>query len=74
MYLSFFNNVLNTLVRNVPDAIRIVISILLFIGAIFTLIFAIRVKNDKMPLSIGWIILTVILIALSAVYIPGLIF
>ena len=68
MIQKFFNDMLNTLIRDLPMKWRIVISIVLFMCAFVTLIFSIRKKNDKAPLSIGWFILTIILVALSVIY------
>ena len=45
--LSIFNTILNTLIRNVPYSLRIVISLLLFLLAILSIIWAIKPKDDK---------------------------
>ena len=68
MICGIFNDIFNTLVRNVDYTVRIIISFVLFVGAIFCLILRIRKKNDAKPISWGWFVLTFILIALSSVY------
>ncbi len=68
MICSIFNDIFNTLVRNVDYSVRIIISFVCFALAIICLILSIRKKNDARPLSLGWFILTFILIAISSVY------
>ena len=68
MICGIFNDIFNTLVRNVDYTVRIIISFVLFVGAIFCLILSIRKKIDAKPISWGWFVLTFILIALSSVY------
>ena len=53
MLLNFFNDVLNTLVRNLDMKVRIIISFIFAFLAIYCLVFSIRKKNDKAPLSLG---------------------
>lgn len=69
MICSVFNDIFNTLVRNVDYSVRLIISFVCFVLAIFCLILSIRKKNDARPLSVGWFLLTFVLIAISGVYI-----
>ena len=68
MLNGFFNNILDTLVRHLDTTTRNLISFILFLLAGVSLYLSIRKKNDAKPLSLGWFILTFILIAISAVY------
>ena len=68
MLNGFFNNILDTLVRHLDTTTRNLISFVLFLLAGVSLYLSIRKKNDAKPLSLGWFILTFILIAISAVY------
>ena len=68
MIQKFFNDMINTLIRDLPMKVRITISVVLFMLAFGTLILSIRKKNDKAPLSVGWFILTIVLVALSVLY------
>lgn len=68
MICSIFNDIFNTLVRNVDYSVRVIISFVCFVLAILCLMLSIRKKNDAKPLSLGWFILTFILIAISSVY------
>ena len=68
MLQKIFNDILNTLIRDLPMKWRIIISVVLFMLAFGTLMLSIRKKNDKAPLSIGWFILTIILAGLSVLY------
>lgn len=67
--LSIFNTILNTLIRNVPYGLRIVISLLLFLLAILSIIWAIKPKDDKHPIAWGWLVLCFISMGMSIVYI-----
>ena len=66
---KFFNSVLNVLIRDLPFAVRIGISVVLFFVALFALYKTLRKKNDTHPIAIGWLILFVVCIFLSIVYI-----
>lgn len=68
MICGIFNDIFNTLVRNVDYDVRKIISFALFLCAMGCLYLSIRKKNDAKPLSLGWFILTFVLIALSGVY------
>lgn len=68
MLNGFFNNILDNLVRHLDTTTRNLISFILFLLAGVSLYLSIRKKNDAKPLSLGWFILTFILIAVSAVY------
>ena len=65
---KIFNLILDTLIRGLDEKVRTIISIVLFFFAFGTFILSIRKKNDKAPLSIGWFIMTIILVALSVLY------
>ena len=68
MICSIFNDIFNTLVRNVDYSVRVTISFVCFVLAILCLMLSIRKKNDAKPLSLGWFILTFVLVAISSVY------
>lgn len=68
MLNGFFNNIFDTLVRHLNTTTRNLISFLLFLLAGVSLYLSIRKKNDGKPLSLGWFILTFVLVAISAVY------
>lgn len=69
MIASFFNNVLNTLVRQLDTSVRLTIAFVFIVAAVYFLMLSIRVKNDKAPLSLGWFILTFVCIGIGLVYI-----
>lgn len=66
---AFFNNIFNTLIRNLNWEVRILISFIMFCVAIVSLILSIRKKNDAAPLSIGWFILSMLSILIGVLYI-----
>ena len=66
---SFFNAVINTLIRNVSYPVRLAIAFGLMFLAILSLIWSIRRKNDAHPIAWGWMILFVISASLSVIYI-----
>lgn len=68
MLNGFFNNIFDTLVRHLSTTTRNLISFILFLLAGVCLYLSIRKKNDTKPLSLGWFILTFVLVAISAVY------
>ena len=68
MLNGFFNNIFDKLVRQLDTTQRNIISFVLFIFAGVSLYLSIRKKNDAKPISLGWFILTFVLIAISAVY------
>lgn len=68
MLNGFFNNIFDKLVRQLDTTQRNIISFVLFILAGVSLYLSIRKKNDAKPISLGWFILTFVLIAISAVY------
>ena len=68
MLNGFFNNIFDKLVRQLDTTQRNIISFVLFILAGASLYLSIRKKNDAKPISLGWFILTFVLIAISAVY------
>ena len=67
--LSIFNTIINTLVRDISYPVRCIIAAVFFLLAVLTLIWSIRKKNDKYPIAWGWMILSVISLALTVVYI-----
>ncbi len=68
MLNGFFNNIFDTLVRHLGTTTRNLISFILFLLAGVSLYLSIRKKNDAKPLSLGWFILTFVLVGISAVY------
>ena len=69
MLSAFFNNTINTLIRQLDWGTRVLISFALFCVAIGFMILSIRKKNDKAPLSIGWFILSIIAILFGVLYV-----
>lgn len=67
--LSVLNWILNTFIRDISMPTRTIISIVLFICAVFSFMNCLRKKNDNQPLSIGWSILCVLLLFISSLYI-----
>lgn len=63
-----FNTIINTLVRNVDYAWRVVIALAFLFLAFFSLVKSIRRKNDSNPLAYGWFVLCLLSMALSMVY------
>lgn len=69
MLQSFFNNMINFLIRDLDWSLRITISILLFLSGLFFLIWSIKKKNDLKPFAWGWLVLFFIALSLSVVYV-----
>lgn len=66
--LNIINWILNTLIRDLPQAMRVTISIVLFVCAVFSFMNSIRKKNDNNPLSVGWLTLCLIFLFISVLY------
>ena len=66
---NLLNTILNTLVRNLDYKVRIIISVVFFVLAVFSLLWSIRKKNDKHPIAWGWMILCVLSLFLSFIYV-----
>lgn len=66
--VAFFNSVLNFLIRDLSYGVRITISIILFLCAVFCFMHAVRVKNEKAPLSVGWLTVCLLSLFISALY------
>ena len=66
---GFFNEILNTLVRNVDYTIRVFISLALFALCLFFFMKCIRRKNDKYPIAWGTAFISAICAVLSIVYV-----
>ncbi len=67
---TFINNVVNSLIRNLNMGVRITISSVFFVVAIFSIYFAIKNQpKDKPGLRLGWTILALVSMLLSVLYI-----
>ena len=64
----FFNNILNFLIRNLPYYVRVIISVVSYMGALGFLYLSIRVKNDEKPLSIGWFVMVFVALFIGTIY------
>lgn len=79
LYLgSFFNNIVNQLIRNLNMSVRITISLLFLFLAIYSFYRFLKSYNDATKdlksanykkLKLGWIFLTAISITISILYI-----
>lgn len=66
---AFINNIVNTLIRNLDDVTRTLISAIFITVAILSLYYAIKNQpKDKPGLKIGWVILCIISIIISVLY------
>ncbi|MGN1222604.1 MAG: hypothetical protein ACI4T1_00540 [Christensenellales bacterium] len=67
---TFINNLVNHMIRDLSTATRIVIATLFAILALISFYCMVKkIKKDNPKLKIGWLILTLISIALSVCYI-----
>ena len=65
---SFLNLILNTLIRDLSKQVRVTLSIVMFLCAVFCFMNSIRKKDDKNPLSVGWLFLSLLFLFISALY------
>lgn len=75
MLLNFFQDVLDKIYYSTRQPIgtskisaAVVITLLSFTIAIFCFIKVIRKKDDKKPIAWGWLILSILMLALSVAY------
>ena len=67
---SFFNNLVNNLIRKLSMSVRVIISVGFLVLALAFLYFALRdIPKDKPSLKIGWLILFFISATLSVLYV-----
>ena len=66
---AFFNNILNTLIRNLPDSTKSGISFGLFLAALIFFNKSIRKKSDLNPIRIGWFVLFALCLTMSVLYV-----
>lgn len=67
---TFINNLINTLIKNLSWGVRITVSSVCFVVAIFSLYFAIKNQpKDKPGLRPGWTILAIISMILAVLYV-----
>lgn len=67
---SFFNNLVNNLIRKLSMSVRVIISVGFLVLALAFLYFTLRdIPKDKPNLKIGWLILFFISATLSILYI-----
>lgn len=67
---SFFNNLVNNLIRKLSMSVRAIISVGFLVLALAFLYFALKeIPKDKPSLKIGWLFLFLISATLSVLYI-----
>lgn len=66
---KFFNNIINTLVRDLDYNVRVLIGLAFIIVATIALYKSIRKKNDLHPIAIGWMVLFLVCTFLGIIYI-----
>ena len=64
-----FNNIVNTLIRDLPFDIRATIAFSLFFISLLAFIFSIRKRNELRPLKIGWFVIFIICLFMSVIYV-----
>ncbi|MBE5746479.1 MAG: hypothetical protein E7359_04275 [Clostridiales bacterium] len=66
---AFINNIVNTLIRNLDDSTRTLVSAIFIISAVVSFYFALKNQpKDKPGLKLGWIILCIVSIIMSVLY------
>jgi hypothetical protein len=66
---AIFNNIVNTLIRNLPMATRSAISFGLFFVALISFNKSIRKKSELHPIRIGWFVLFALTLMMSVLYV-----
>jgi|GEM_PF-3384645 hypothetical protein len=69
MFDAVFNNIINTLIRDLPRATQQIISVLLFFGALIFFNKSFRVKDELRPIKLGWAVLAILSTIMSVLYI-----
>ena len=66
---AFFNNIINTLIRNLPDATKTGISLALFMVALISFNKSIRKKSELNQIIISWFVFFVLTFTLFVLYV-----
>lgn len=67
---TFFNNLVNNLIRKLSMSVRIIISVGFLILALAFLYFCLKdISKEKPSLKVGWLILFLISITLCVLYV-----
>lgn len=69
MFEAILNNIINTLVRNLPMATRSAISFGLFFVALISFNKSIRKKSELRPIKIGWFVIFALTLTMSVLYV-----
>lgn len=66
---TFFNNIVNKLIRNLDEPVQIIISLIFFVVGLMSLYYAIKNQpKDKPGFRMGWLILSILSITISVLY------
>lgn len=69
MFDALFNNIVNTLIRDLAFPVRAGIAFGLFTVSLLCFMYSFRTKNDLRPLKIGWFIMFIICLTMSVLYV-----
>ncbi|MDD4210860.1 MAG: hypothetical protein PHC46_00500 [Clostridia bacterium] len=69
MFDAIFNNIINTLIRDLPMPTRHTIAVFLFVACLLFLNQSFRKKNELHPIKVGWFVLFILTAAMSVLYV-----
>ena len=69
LFDAIFNDIINTLIRNLPNATKSTIAIFLFLAALLFFNKSFRKKNELHPIKAGWFVLFILSLTMSVLYV-----
>ncbi len=68
LFETIFNNVLNTLIRDLSQTMRNFIAVILLVVGLLSIAYAISNKSGKDTINVGWAVVSVISFGLMVAY------